>query len=43
MQPQTVVDLVDFVVGRVLDLFGLPHTLNTRWNPPAAPPPERAE
>jgi 4-hydroxy-3-polyprenylbenzoate decarboxylase len=32
MRPQTVDELVDFVVGRVLDLLGLPHTLNTRWS-----------
>jgi flavin prenyltransferase len=31
MMPQTIDDLVDFVVGRVLDLFGLPHGLNTQW------------
>jgi 4-hydroxy-3-polyprenylbenzoate decarboxylase len=31
MQPQTVGDLVDFVVGKVLDLLGVEHTLNTRW------------
>jgi len=35
MKPKTIDDLIDFVVGRVLDLFGLPHTLNTRWKPPA--------
>jgi flavin prenyltransferase len=35
MLPQTVGDLVDFVVGRVLDLLGLPHALNTRWQPEA--------
>jgi 4-hydroxy-3-polyprenylbenzoate decarboxylase len=40
MQPRTVADLVDFVVGRILDLLGLPHTLNTRWDPqPAAAAP----
>ncbi len=33
MVPQSVGDLVDFVVGRVLDLLGLPHDLRTRWNP----------
>ncbi len=35
MQPQTIADLVAFVVGRVLDLLGLPHELNTRWAGPA--------
>jgi flavin prenyltransferase len=31
MMPQSVGDLVDFVVGKVLDLLGVEHTLNTRW------------
>lgn len=34
MQPQSVNDLVDFVVGKLLDLFHIPHTLNTRWANP---------
>lgn len=29
--PRTIADLVDFVVGKVLDLLWVPHTLNTRW------------
>ena len=29
--PQTLDDLVDFVVGKVLDQLGVPHTLFTRW------------
>lgn len=33
MRPTGVEALVDFVVGRVLDLLGLPHDLRTRWNP----------
>jgi 4-hydroxy-3-polyprenylbenzoate decarboxylase len=33
LQPRSIDDLVDFVVGRVLDLFSLPHPLNTRWDP----------
>ena len=28
---QTIQDLVDFVVGRVLDLMKIPHTLTKRW------------
>lgn len=39
MQPQSVDDLVNFVVGRVLDLLGVPHELNVRWEPE---PPRRA-
>lgn len=37
MKPSCVQDLVDFVVGRVLDLLGLPHELNTRWDPSDSP------
>jgi polyprenyl P-hydroxybenzoate/phenylacrylic acid decarboxylase-like protein len=37
MMPRTIDDLVDFVVGRVLDLFELPHALNTRWASRQAP------
>ena len=32
MLPKSVDDLVDFVVGKVLDLFGIDHELNTRWS-----------
>lgn len=31
MMPQTVGDLVDFVVGKLLDLLGVAHELNVRW------------
>lgn len=31
MLPQTVDDLVDFVAGKLLDLFEVPHDFNTRW------------
>lgn len=31
MLPTRVEDLVDFVVGKVLDLLSVPHSLNTRW------------
>ncbi len=30
--PRTVADMVDFVVGRVLDLLGIAHDLRTRWD-----------
>jgi len=33
LHPKTIDDLVDFVVGRVLDLLGLEHELDTRWDP----------
>lgn len=31
MQPRCVSDLVDFVVGKLLDLMNVPHKLHTRW------------
>jgi 4-hydroxy-3-polyprenylbenzoate decarboxylase len=31
MLPATVSDLVDFVVGKLLDLLGVDHQLHTRW------------
>jgi len=31
MNPKSVSDLVDFVVGKLLDLMNVPHELNTRW------------
>lgn len=31
MNPESVDDLVDFVVGKLLDLLGISHTLRTRW------------
>jgi 4-hydroxy-3-polyprenylbenzoate decarboxylase len=31
LSPRTVSDLVDFVVGRVLDLLGISHSLHVRW------------
>jgi 4-hydroxy-3-polyprenylbenzoate decarboxylase len=36
LRPQTVAELVDFVVGRVLDLLSVPHDLRTRWSAAAA-------
>ena len=31
MMPESINDLVDFVVGKLLDLVGVPHELKTRW------------
>lgn len=31
MKPARIEDLVDFVVGKLLDLVDVPHGLNTRW------------
>ncbi len=33
MKPQSVDDIVDFVVGKLLDLLSVKHTLHTRWEP----------
>jgi 4-hydroxy-3-polyprenylbenzoate decarboxylase len=30
-RPQTIDDLIDHTVGRILDLFGIEHSLSTRW------------
>lgn len=32
MLPQRIDDLVDFVVGKLLDLLDIPHPLRTRWS-----------
>ncbi|MGC1122388.1 MAG: UbiX family flavin prenyltransferase [Candidatus Methanofastidiosia archaeon] len=32
-QPQSVKDMVDFVVGKILDQLGVEHQLFQRWNP----------
>ncbi len=33
LNPTSVGDLVDFVAGKLLDLVGVPHALDTRWDP----------
>ena len=33
LRPKTIDELVDFVVGKVLDLLGIEHALKTRWKP----------
>jgi len=33
LNPSSVGDIVDFVAGKVMDLLGVPHALETRWNP----------
>lgn len=37
-RPQTVADLVDFMVGKVLDRLQVAHQLYPRWQTPAPPP-----
>jgi 4-hydroxy-3-polyprenylbenzoate decarboxylase len=42
--PQTIDDLVNMLVGRILDLLDIPHTLHARWNgKTASPEPTREE
>jgi 4-hydroxy-3-polyprenylbenzoate decarboxylase len=43
MMPRTIGDLVDFVVGKVLDLAGVPHPLNTRWSGSQVQAPEAGD
>jgi 4-hydroxy-3-polyprenylbenzoate decarboxylase len=33
LNPQNINDLVDFVAGKLLDLVGVPHAMETRWEP----------
>ena len=35
LKPTTVSEIVDFIVGKVLDLLKVPHDLQTRWDPDA--------
>lgn len=35
LNPTTVGEIVDFVAGKLLDLMGVPHAFETRWEPPA--------
>jgi 4-hydroxy-3-polyprenylbenzoate decarboxylase len=35
LNPTTVSEVVDFVAGKLLDLVGVSHAMNTRWNPSA--------
>src|SRR3954471_12498168 len=36
LNPTTVGEVVDFVAGKLLDLVGVKHTLDTRWDPDKA-------
>jgi len=36
LNPTTVSDVVDFVAGKLLDLIGVPHGMDTRWDPQKA-------
>jgi len=41
--PQSIDDIVDFVVARVLDLLGIQHNLNVRWGEPSGGEPSGGE
>ncbi len=36
-KPKTMEDLIDFVVGKILDRFGIPHSLYQAWGTKTAP------
>lgn len=39
LNPTTVGEVVDFVSGKLLDLLGVPHAFDTRWDPKNLRPP----
>jgi 4-hydroxy-3-polyprenylbenzoate decarboxylase len=39
LNPATVGEVVDFVAGKLLDLIGVPHAFDTRWDPKNVRPP----
>ena len=39
LNPTTVGEVVDFVAGKLLDLVGVRHAFDTRWDPGAPRPP----
>lgn len=41
LNPTTVGEVVDFVAGKLLDLVGVKHTFDTRWDPTNVRPPLR--
>jgi 4-hydroxy-3-polyprenylbenzoate decarboxylase len=41
LNPTTVAEVVDFVAGKLLDLVGVKHNFDTRWDPKALRPPVR--
>jgi 4-hydroxy-3-polyprenylbenzoate decarboxylase len=43
LNPTTVGKVVDFVAGKLLDLVGVKHTLDTRWDPKNVRPPMHAQ
>ena len=43
MRPTKIDDLVDVVVGKLLDLVNVPHKLDTRWDPQVDPSPSSSD
>ncbi len=41
LNPTTVGEVVDFVAGKLLDLIGVKHAFDTRWDPKNVRPPVR--
>jgi 4-hydroxy-3-polyprenylbenzoate decarboxylase len=39
LNPTTVGEVVDFVAGKLLDLLGVQHAMDTRWDPKNLRPP----
>src|SRR5690606_21331407 len=39
LNPTTIAEIVDFVAGKLLDLLGVNHQMDTRWNPAQSRPP----
>ena len=42
LNPTTVGEVVDFVAGKLLDLVGVPHRFDTRWDPQNVRPPVKS-
>lgn len=42
LNPNSLGDIVDFVAGKLMDLLGVPHALDTRWDPKNIRPPSMA-
>src|SRR3954465_8785279 len=40
LNPTSVLEVVDFVAGKLLDLLGAPHSFDTRWDPKNVRPPQ---
>jgi flavin prenyltransferase len=40
LNPNGLGDIVDFVAGKLMDLLGVPHGLETRWDPKSIRPPQ---